>query len=127
MINAAVIGVSGFGAVHLSDLIREHEAGRLNFAAAVIHQNQVSPENLERIKALNVEIFTELNNRMVNISFAQPTALNFDGLFQKEIDNYVDAILGKAECLAPAQDGVEMMKILDAVYESALTGHEVIL
>ncbi len=75
----------------------------------------------------NVEIFTELNNRMVNISFAQPTALNFDGLFQKEIDNYVDAILGKAECLAPAQDGVEMMKILDAVYESARTGHEVIL
>ena len=59
MINAAVIGVSGFGAVHLSDLIREHEAGRLNFAAAVIHQNQVSPENLERIKALNVEIFTD--------------------------------------------------------------------
>lgn len=75
----------------------------------------------------NVEIFTELNNRMVNISFAQDTALNFDGLFQKEIDNYVDAILGRAECLAPAQDGVEMMKILDAVYESARTGHEVIL
>ena len=75
----------------------------------------------------NVEIFTELNNRMVNITFDQPTALNFDGLFQKEIDNYVDAILGRAECLAPAADGVEMMKILDAVYESAKTGHEVIL
>ena len=27
----------------------------------------------------------------------------------------------------PAEDGVEMMKILDAVYESAATGHEVIL
>lgn len=75
----------------------------------------------------NVEIFTELNNRMVNITFDQPTALNFDGLFQKEIDNYVDVILGRAECLAPAADGVEMMKILDAVYESAKTGHEVIL
>ena len=75
----------------------------------------------------NVEIFTELNNRMVNIGFAQETALSFDGLFQKEIDNYVDAILGKAECLAPAEDGVEMMKILDAVYESARTGHEVVL
>lgn len=59
MINAAVIGVSGFGVVHCSDLFREHEAGRLNFAAAVIHQNQVSPENLERLKALNVEIFTD--------------------------------------------------------------------
>lgn len=75
----------------------------------------------------NVEIFTELNNRMVNIGFAQDTALSFDGLFQKEIDNYIDAILGRAECLAPAKDGVEMMKILDAVYESARTGHEVVL
>ena len=27
----------------------------------------------------------------------------------------------------PIMDGVEMMKILDAVYESAATGHEVIL
>ena len=59
MINAAIIGVSGFGVTHLNDLFREHEAGRLNFIAAVIHQNQVSPENLERIKALNVEIFTD--------------------------------------------------------------------
>ena len=59
MINAAIIGVSGFGAVHLNDLFREHEAGRVNFVAAVIHQNQVTPENLEKIKALNVEIFTD--------------------------------------------------------------------
>ena len=33
--------------------------GRVNFAAAVIHQNQVSPENLEKLKALNVEIFPD--------------------------------------------------------------------
>ena len=59
MLNAAIIGVSGFGVTHLNDLFREHEAGRVNFIAAVIHQNQVSPENLERIKALNVEIFED--------------------------------------------------------------------
>ena len=59
MINAAVIGASGFAAVHCYDLFREHEAGRVNFAAVVIHQNQVSPEVLARIKALNVEIFTD--------------------------------------------------------------------
>ena len=59
MLNAAIIGVSGFGVTHLNDLFREHEAGRVNFIAAVIHQNQVLPENLERIKALNVEIFED--------------------------------------------------------------------
>ena len=54
MINAGVIGVSGFGATHCSDLFREHEAGRLNFAAAVIHNNEVSPQFLEKLKALKV-------------------------------------------------------------------------
>jgi len=29
--------------------------------------------------------------------------------------------------VSPAKDGVEMMRILDAAYESARTGHEVIL
>jgi predicted dehydrogenase len=28
-------------------------------------------------------------------------------------------------CQSPAEDGVEIMKILDAIYESARTGHEV--
>ena len=30
-------------------------------------------------------------------------------------------------CRNPAEDGVALMKILDAVYESAATGHEVII
>ncbi len=30
-------------------------------------------------------------------------------------------------CLASAQDGVEMMQILDSIYKSASIGHEVIL
>ena len=59
MINAGVIGVSGFGATHCSDLFREHEAGRLNFAAAVIHNNEVSPQFLEKLKALKVDLFTD--------------------------------------------------------------------
>ena len=31
------------------------------------------------------------------------------------------------ECKAPAEDGVTLMEILDAIYESARTGHEVVL
>lgn len=41
MINAAVIGISGFGGVHYQDLLRYHRAGKLKFAAAaVINQNE---------------------------------------------------------------------------------------
>ncbi len=74
-----------------------------------------------------VEIFTNINDYMTNVSFAQDTALSFDGLFKREIDHYVDCLLGKTAPRAPADDGVEMMKILDGIYESARTGHEVIL
>ena len=41
MINVAVIGVSGFGAVHYNDFVREHAAGRVNVVAAtVINQSE---------------------------------------------------------------------------------------
>ncbi len=74
-----------------------------------------------------VEIFTEMNKYLVNVEFDDDTALSFDGLFQNEMNHFVDCVLGRAECIAPAQDGVDMMRILDAIYESARTGHEVIL
>ncbi|HPS35344.1 MAG TPA: Gfo/Idh/MocA family oxidoreductase [Oscillospiraceae bacterium] len=74
-----------------------------------------------------LEIFTEQNGFMCDIALKKPSALSFDGLFQKEIDHWVDCLLGKTECRAPAEAGVTLMKILDAAYESARTGHEVII
>ncbi len=74
-----------------------------------------------------VEIYTEMNDYMVNVAFDDDTALSFDGLFSNEINHFVDCVLNGTECIAPAQDGIDMMRILDAVYESARTGHEVIL
>lgn len=74
-----------------------------------------------------VEIYTEMNDYMVNVAFDDDTALSFDGLFANEINHFVDCVLNGTECIAPAQDGIDMMRILDAVYESARTGHEVIL
>ena len=74
-----------------------------------------------------VEIFTDMNDYMVNVGFTNSTALSFDGLFAKEINHFVDCVINGTTPRAPAEDGVEIMKILDAVYESARTGHEVIL
>lgn len=75
-----------------------------------------------------LEIFGENNHYLTNMTFAAPTALEFNGLFENEINHYIDCITNNAEsCKAPAEDGIELMKILDAVYESAETGHEVII
>ena len=74
-----------------------------------------------------LKLFSETNGYMTDVTLRYPTALSFDGLFQKEIDHYVDCLLGKCECRSPAEDGYELMRILDAAYESARTGHEVAL
>ncbi|MGI5899057.1 MAG: Gfo/Idh/MocA family protein [Christensenellales bacterium] len=72
-----------------------------------------------------LEIFGEWNDYMTNVTLAAPTALSFDGLFDREIDHFLSCIDEGTACCAPAEDGVILMEILDAIYESARTGHEV--
>lgn len=74
-----------------------------------------------------VEIFSVTNGYMTDMNFKSDTGLHFDGLFEGEINHFVDCVKNGIPCRNPAGDGVDMMRILDAVYESARTGHEVIL
>lgn len=74
-----------------------------------------------------LSIYSEMNHYMTNVQLAYPTALSFSGLFQNEIDHFIDCIRNGTPCCNPAEDGVILMKILDAVYKSAETGHEVII
>ena len=74
-----------------------------------------------------LKIFTEINDYLADIKLDAKTALNFEGLFENEINHFVDVVKNNAKCMSPAEDGVEMMKILDAIYESARIGHEVII
>lgn len=72
-----------------------------------------------------LEIFTELGGHMVNIDLETPTALSFQGLFDNEIRHFIKCVRNGEPCRNPAEDGVTIMRILDAIYESAKTGHEV--
>ena len=72
-----------------------------------------------------VEIYTQMAGRFVNVSPASSTALSFNGLFENEIKGFADAVEGIAPCRATAEDGVALMKIIDAIYESAETGKSV--
>ena len=74
-----------------------------------------------------LELYHQMNGHMVNTQLACPAACGFGDMFSHEIDHFVDCILNGTACKSPAQDGVELMRILDAVYESARTGHEVLL
>lgn len=74
-----------------------------------------------------LELYTEANNYLADISLDADTALSVDGLFSNEINHFVSCIKNEARCISPADDGIEIMKILDAIYESAKTCREVIL
>jgi predicted dehydrogenase len=75
----------------------------------------------------DLKIFTEYNGYMSNVSFKSATSMSFKIIFLREIDHFVDCIINGTKCKSPAEDGIELMKILDAIYESARTGHEVII
>ena len=75
----------------------------------------------------DLEIFTETNGYMSNIQLNRPTSLSFSSLFEGEIAHYVHCVETGEPCRNPAEDGVEMMRILTSIYESARTGHEVVL
>ncbi len=72
-------------------------------------------------------IYTDKFDRMINITPYTSAALTMDGLFEKETNHFIDCIANGKKCISPASDGVEVMKILDAIYRSAESGHEVIL
>jgi predicted dehydrogenase len=74
-----------------------------------------------------LELYTEVNDYMADVNLATSTALSFDGLFANEINHFVSCVKDGIPCKSPAEDGIDIMTILDAVYESARTGHEVII
>jgi len=76
----------------------------------------------------SLKIYTEQFNTIVNITpqIDHPT-FDFTGAFQNEIDAFVESCLFGKPSLAPIEDGVVMMSILDAIYDSAKTGNEVLV
>lgn len=71
------------------------------------------------------ELYTVKDNELADVKLYGKHNFEFQPDFDREIANFVDSVEGKAECMAPAKDGVALMKILDAVYLSAKTGKSV--
>ncbi|BBH22837.1 oxidoreductase [Paenibacillus baekrokdamisoli] len=71
-------------------------------------------------------IVTEQLDTIVNINpQIDDRGFNFQDAFSNEVNHFVQSCLGHRETLSPVQDGVEITKILTAIYESAATGKEV--
>ncbi|MBW5448518.1 gfo/Idh/MocA family oxidoreductase [Cohnella sp. CFH 77786] len=71
-------------------------------------------------------LVSEKNDTILNITpQVDHSTFHFADSFQNEINHFVDSALGRKETLSPVRDGVEMMKMLCAIYESAETGTEI--
>jgi len=120
-----------------------------DFATAIIRYDNGSTTLLETSYSLNGEstikkeffgdkggikidddgfkLYTEMNGFMVDVDPKLSKYKYAGDLFADQIAHFVDCILNGTPCRATADDGIEVMKILDAIYESARTGHEVII
>lgn len=74
-----------------------------------------------------MKIFTVINDYLADVTPQINNLKKGGDLFVEEMKHFVDCALNGTECIAKAEDGITVMRILDAIYESAETGHEVIL
>lgn len=74
-----------------------------------------------------LKIYTVMNDFLADVTPHTENYKQKKQLFDAEMEHFVDCVLNGTPCKAPAEDGVTIMKILEAIYESARTGHEVTL
>ena len=75
----------------------------------------------------SMEYCTTQAGMYVDVKPTVDASFDFGGAFRAEVRGFIDAVKGDAPCRATAQDGVQLMQILDAVYESARTGKQVMI
>ncbi|WP_284645511.1 Gfo/Idh/MocA family protein [Paenibacillus silviterrae] len=73
-----------------------------------------------------VVIVTEKHNTIMNMTpQVNHPGFHFESAFQNEIDHFVDCVRNNKQPLSPVADGVEIMRILRGIYDSAAQGQEV--
>jgi predicted dehydrogenase len=71
-----------------------------------------------------LQIFTEARQALINIT---PAELPEVRAHTKEIEHFVDCIRTGRECIVNARQVLDVQAVLDAIYLSSDTGHEVCL
>ena len=73
-----------------------------------------------------IVIVTEQHDTILNVTpQTDHRGFHFEAAFQSEIDHFVECVREGRKPISPVEDGVEMMRILNAVYESAERREEI--
>lgn len=74
----------------------------------------------------DLTIVAEKNNVIFNlVPQVNHRGLDIEAAFQQEMNSFIGCCLNQETTISPVEDGVEIMKILCAIYESAQKGTEV--
>jgi predicted dehydrogenase len=75
-----------------------------------------------------IVMVTEKYNTILNtIPQIDNKGFQFETAFQNEINHFIDCVKQGEQPISPVEDGVVMIKLLSAIYESAATGKEIYL
>jgi predicted dehydrogenase len=76
----------------------------------------------------SVHVTTEYHGYLADVEIDGKTKIDVNEAFENELNHFVDCILDENKtCVSPAEDGVALMQILDAIYRSAKSGHEEVI
>jgi predicted dehydrogenase len=76
----------------------------------------------------SIIMVTEKNNTILNtIPQIDNKGFQFETAFQNEINHFIDCVKRGEQPISPVEDGVEIIKLLSAIYESAAKGREIYL
>ncbi len=73
------------------------------------------------------KIYSEVNGHQLDSTIPYANGPDFSEMFTAEINYFVECLKGNKQVISTAEDGVILMKILMGIYESARTGHEVVI
>lgn len=73
-----------------------------------------------------LRFYSAAAGKLANVTFPSPAVFGNEA-YAREIGEFISAITDGTPLRADADDGVQMMRLLDAIYLSAKTGHEVTL
>lgn len=71
------------------------------------------------------DVLTVTESEHVTYTAEIPSEFSFDTLNERKLENFIDAINGRATPAVPAEVGLEMTALTEAIYESAATGSRV--
>jgi predicted dehydrogenase len=135
-VSAGAGGDEIFNCEDLATALIRFDNGAVLFIDASFSVNTGAGENSVQLFGTNggvkianeVSYFGSMDGYLTNVSFDYPTGLDFQQIFHNEIAHFLGCVRGEiAECRNPAEDGVALMEILDAIYKSAECGHEITL